>query len=362
MNVVSFFTGAGGLDLGFMQAGFDVKMCVEREAVFCETLRHNHPHIPVIHADIMELTVERIWEETKEREFDVFIGGSPCQSFSTMGKKQGFLDSRGLAMLKYASLIEAARPKMFVIENVLGFAQSVVAERPESDAPFVQDIEAEAFPMSAIDFLGRHVPQYHLRHEIVNSATFGVPQKRLRIILIGTRKDISEEGFVLPERQHAPEIPVGEILERLKDVPHDHVHYSPKTDRWMRMIPQGGGNWRDLPPEILPEAMGGAFLSGGGKTGFFRRIRFDRPAPTLLTSPVQKSTLLGHPFEHRPLSIQEYQAIQTFPDDYVVKGTIAQRYTQLGNAVPVRMARAIAGEMAAYLEKLQIEGKECRNT
>lgn len=352
MNVVSFFTGAGGLDLGFMQAGFDVKMCVEREAVFCETLRHNHPEIPIIHADIMDLTVERIWEETQEKTFDVFIGGSPCQSFSTMGKKRGFLDERGLAMLKYASLIEEAKPKMFVIENVLGFAQSIVDEMPESDASFVRKIAPEAFPMSAIDFLGQHVPHYHLRHEVVNSASYGVPQKRLRIILVGTRKDVAAEGFALPQVSPKKEIPVREILERLQHVSHEHANYSPKTERWMRLIPEGGGNWRDLPSEMQQEAMGGAYLSGGGRTGFFRRIRADRPSPTLLTSPVQKSTLLGHPFEHRPLSVQEYQAIQTFPDEYVVKGTLAQRYTQLGNAVPVRMAQEIAGHLAAYLKDL----------
>ena len=116
------------------------------------------------------------------------------------------------------------------------------------------------------------------------------------------------------------------------------------------MIPKGGGNWRNLPEEIVEKAMGGAYTSGGGKVGFFRRIKIDEPSPTLLTSPVQKSTNIGHPFEDRPLSIQEYLAIQEFPLDYKIAGRINNKYTQIGNAVPVKLAHIIGSAIYDFLK------------
>ena len=98
-------------------------------------------------------------------------------------------------------------------------------------------------------------------------------------------------------------------------------------------------------------AMGGAFKSGGGKTGYFRRIKANEPSPTLLTSPIQKSTNIGHPYEDRPLSIEEYLAIQGFPEGYIINGTINDQYTQIGNAVPVKVAQVLGSKLIDILEK-----------
>ena len=89
------------------------------------------------------------------------------------------------------------------------------------------------------------------------------------------------------------------------------------------MVPEGG-NWRDLPEDIIPIAMGGAYKSGGGKVGFYRRLSYDQPSPTVVTSPVQKATMMCHPTQNRPLSVKEYARIQQFPDDWVFTGTQLQ--------------------------------------
>lgn len=101
---------------------------------------------------------------------------------------------------------------------------------------------------------------------------------------------------------------------------------------------------------LLKKQWGGAYNSGGGKVGFFRRIKIDEPAPTLLTSPHQKSTNLGHPYEDRPLSVEEYLEIQGFPQNYKIAGTLLDQYTQIGNAVPIKLAYALGVAIRKTLE------------
>ena len=112
------------------------------------------------------------------------------------------------------------------------------------------------------------------------------------------------------------------------------------------MIPEGG-NWKDLPKDIIPIAMGGAYESGGGKVGFYRRLSYSQPAPTITTAPAQKATMLCHPTQDRPLSIKEYARIQQFPDEWIFVGTTAAKYKQIGNAVPIGLARAIGEAIIA---------------
>jgi DNA (cytosine-5)-methyltransferase 1 len=102
-----------------------------------------------------------------------------------------------------------------------------------------------------------------------------------------------------------------------------------------------GQNWRDLPPDLQPLAMGESFHSGGGKTGFYRRLAWDKPSPTLVTRPNMKATDLCHPEELRPLSVEEYAALQTFPKGYVFAGSLDDQYRQIGNAVPCAFGKVI---------------------
>ena len=114
----------------------------------------------------------------------------------------------------------------------------------------------------------------------------------------------------------------------------DHIDFSEKRLKYIKML-KPGENWRNLPKELQPEAMGNSYHLGGGKTGFYRRLDWDSPSPTVVTHPAMPATELAHPTENRPLSIQEYKRIQEFPDDWVIEGSLLDKYKQIGNAVPV---------------------------
>lgn len=351
LKAISFFSGAGGLDMGMHEAGFDIRLCLEIEKKYCDTLKTNHPDWNVKNGDIMEYNKEKIYKEAEleiTEEVDLMIGGSPCQSFSTAGKRQAFEDVRGKAMLKYAELIQEVNPRAFLLENVKGLLSAALKHRKlEERGSNFEPLSDEEKPGSALAYLLKYFEEYSVKLQTINAADFGVAQKRQRVILVGVRNDLKKD-FKFPDATHNLDgsnnknkwVSVEDILNDLKSKvnEHHHVTYSQERLKYMKMIPKGGGNWRDLPVDVVKDAMGGAYNSGGGKVGFFRRVKLNEPAPTLLTSPHQKSTNLGHPIEDRPLSIEEYLAIQGFPLDYKVSGTINDQYTQIGNAVPVRLA------------------------
>lgn len=364
---VSFFAGAGGLDMGMKRAGFDIKLAVELENIYCETLSNNMPGLNVKQGDIMTYNKSKIYKEARiqrNKEIDLMFGGSPCQSFSTAGNRQAFSDPRGQAMLKFAELVSEVQPKMFLLENVRGLLSAALKHRPINqrgkEAP---EYEEDEIPGSAIAYLFSKFVGYKVKPKLFNAADYGVPQTRERVFIVGVREDI-EKVFEFPEPTHSengaggklPWVTFGDLLKKMHVEEHHHAPYTPERLKYMRLIPKGGGNWRDLHAygeDVVREAMGGAFESGGGKVGFYRRISVDKPAPTVLTSPNQKSTNLGHPFEDRPLSIEEYLAIQEFPEGFQVAGTLPQQYIQIGNAVPVRLGEVLGKSIRVFLESAE---------
>lgn len=365
-KAVSFFSGAGGLDTGMMQAGFDIRLTIEIEETFCETLRTNHPGMNVLHGDIMEYSRERIYREAninEDEEIDFLFGGSPCQSFSTAGKRRAFSDPRGQAMLKFAELVRTVRPKVFLLENVRGLLSAALKHRPLNQrGDGFPPLEEKELPGSALNFLLGQFSGYNINYRLVNAADYGVPQTRERVFFVGVRNDLRRR-FEFPDKTHDAEgqnglnnwVTFGQMLQEIDFHQHHYLEYSPERLRFMRMIPPGGGNWRNLPEEIRREAMGGAYESGGGKVGFYRRINVNKPAPTMLTSPIQKSTNLGHPYEDRPLSIEEYLAVQQFPKGYRVAGSLSDQYVQIGNAVPVGLAKILGSSIMITLEQIKLE-------
>src|SRR5699024_5327133 len=233
----------------------------------------------------------------------------------------------------YIDLINEIRPKFFVLENVKGLLSAalehVTLEDRKKNKNEGVPLRPEQEQGSAFRFILNRINGYKVHYKVLNSADYGVPQKRERVFLIGILND--DEGnplcdYSFPEKTHSKTGNVGETLfdfennlekwvsfqkatSHLNSLNMHYQNYSEKRLRYMEMIPRGGGNWRDLRvygEDIVREAMGGAYNSGGGKVGFFRRLKANEPSPTLLTSPAQNSTNLGHPFEDRPLSIEEY--------------------------------------------------------
>ena len=203
---------------------------------------------------------------------------------------------------------------------------------------------------------------YNVTFNLYNSANFGSPQIRERVVITCT-KSPNPVPYLRPT--HSNEEVFG--LERwrtfrdavagLDPARCDHIDFSEKRLKYIKML-KPGENWRNLPKELQPEAMGNSYHLGGGKTGFYRRLDWDSPSPTVVTHPAMPATELAHPTENRPLSIQEYKRIQEFPDDWVIEGCLLDKYKQIGNAVPVGLGRAIGRTIAAHRQGVETAAPE----
>jgi DNA (cytosine-5)-methyltransferase 1 len=143
----------------------------------------------------------------------------------------------------------------------------------------------------------------------------------------------------------------------LLDPNPEYIPYAESRLKYLRLL-KAGQNWRYLPDDLKQEAMGGAYNSGGGKVGFYRRLSWDKPSPTVTTSPHQKATDMCHPEQLRPLSVRECARIQTFPDDWIFYGSTASKYRQIGNAVPVLLGKAIGEHIHKLLKGEEVQRKE----
>jgi DNA (cytosine-5)-methyltransferase 1 len=144
-----------------------------------------------------------------------------------------------------------------------------------------------------------------------------------------------------------PWVTVQDVLNEIDDQDPEAARFPESRLKYYRML-SAGENWKNLPLSIQKKAMGKSWFSGGGKTGFYRRLALDRPSPTLVTTPTMPATDLCHPTELRPLSIAEYRAIQTFPASFTLAGRTTDKYRQLGNAVPVAFSRAVAKHLLDF--------------
>ena len=313
ITAIELFAGAGGLALGLEKAGIKTLAYVEFDKACCETLKANRPEWNVICDDIHNVD----FTEYKNK-IDIVSGGFPCQAFSYAGKKLGFEDTRGTLFHEFARCIQEVNPKMFLAENVRGLVSHDKGRTLETI-------------LAVFESLG-----YKTQYRVLNAAFYGVGQKRERIVIIGIRNDLPIE-FSYPE----PEERMTTLREALKDCPKSiGEEYSEKKKKVLKLVP-AGGCWVDLPEEVAKEYMGKSYYSGGGKRGMARRISWDEPCLTLTCSPSQKQTERCHPEETRPFTVREYARIQSFPDDWSFSGGKGDQYKQIGNAVPVEMARRV---------------------
>lgn len=339
---ISLFSGAMGLDLGLEKAGIDIKLCQDFDESCYKTMLINNK--PAMTGDIRKIDSSTILEASGLKKGNVFLlcGGPPCQPFSTAGKRLGINDPRGSLFMDYVRMVNEIRPRFFVFENVKGLT-SIAVDKGGEPGEVLNIILAEFQKIG-----------YKTVHAVLDAVYYGVPQFRERLIILGSR---DHEDIYLPapthfQRHQLPDMrwrTLGEAIKDLEDNPGPCTNFSEERLKFLRLVPEGG-NWRDLPKEIQPIAMGGAWESGGGKAGFYRRLSYAQPSPTVVTSPVQKATMMCHPTKDRPLSVKEYARIQQFPDDWMIEGTISNQYKQIGNAVPVGLAEAIGKALISVAE------------
>ena len=322
-SFIEVCAGCGGLSKGFIDAGFQPLLINEIDKTACETLKKNHP----VHENrISEGSMTEL--SLRGRSPDVLMGGVPCQAFSHAGERKGLEDPRGQLILEFNRLVNECRPKLLLVENVKGLVTH--------DKGKTLDSLTELFSNGGL---------YEIQYKVLNAGNYGVPQKRERIIIVGTRSDLNLK-YEFPS-------PVSEkvfLKDALKNVPpSEGERYSEDKKRVLEMVPPGGC-WVDLPEEIQKAYMGKAFNSGGGRRGMARRLSMEEQCLTLTTSPAQKQTERCHPMETRPLTVREYARIQTFPDDYEFCGSMSKKYKQIGNAVPVTLADHLAQSVKKTLE------------
>lgn len=364
-NAISLFSGAMGLDLGIERAGFDIRVCVEMDKWAVETI-HANTDIPVINADINNVSTEEILRVANLRQEDVtlVVGGPPCQAFSTAGRQRGLADFRGNVILQYLRVVSDIRPEYFILENVRGILSAKLNAVPDE---YKEYEKIKDFKGSVLEFITSQFKElgYSISYALLDAANYGVPERRERVVIIGhlgARIPIpspthSKEGIHGTQRWVTLRDVIGdmELRQDLRFIP-----LRAKSVEYMKMLTEGQ-NWRDLPPKMAEQAMGKAYFLTGGKTGFLRRLSFDEPSPTLVTSPTMPATLLCHPTQLRPLSIEEYARIQQFPDSWKFRGRIETIYKQIGNAVPVGLGYAVGRQiMKSILGELD-NREEVRN-
>ncbi len=313
LTSIELFAGGGGSALGFHNAGFTPVLLSENNKDCVQTLRNNLDCL-VDPRDVREI-------DFRGMNPDIVVGGFPCQSFSYIGKRKGMEDARGELYLELLRCVSETRPSIFIGENVKGL---VTHHRGATLNIILNDFRK----------LG-----YTLNYKVLNAYNYSVPQKRERVFIVGTREDINPFDFPEP---HSEKV---NLREALKDVPFSvGQSYSAKKKKVLELVPQGK-YWTCLPEDILIDYAGEKKASErhkGGTTRMARRLAWDKPAYTLLCSPQGKITDQCHPDETRPLRIREYARIQTFPDSWEFYGSTTSQYKQIGNAIPIKLAEAIA--------------------
>ena len=370
---MSFFSGALGLDLGLEKAGFHPLSYNEIEKKFCQTIKVNRPKVHLYDCDIRELSSKKLLENhnLKKGELFAITGGPPCQAFSTAGKRQGLNDQRGNVFLHFIDLIKGLMPKYAIIENVRGLLSVPLKHRPhhkrgKDHPPLTKEESAGGALLDIISRLKKI--GYQLSFTLYNTANFGIPQIRERIIILASREG-REIPYMAPshsseDRLLSPWNTVRDIIWDLRNSRKlEYVNFPEKRLKYYRLL-KAGQNWRHLPDKLQKEALGKSYYAGGGKTGFLRRLDWNRPSPTLVTHPAMPATDLCHPCKERPLSVEEYMRIQTFPDDYILSGNTLDKYKQLGNAVPCKFGKIIGKHLIDFdkgkLKKINTDGKLSR--
>ncbi len=305
MNIVSLFSGAGGFDLGLIQAGHRVIWANDIDEDAYTTYRNNIGDHAIC-GDIADIPLEDI------PEADVVIGGFPCQGFSLANMLRAPDDSRNELYVYFRRIVNARRPRYFLAENVRGLLS---LDKGRIIKQIVEDFSNAG---------------YRVKYQVFNMANYGVPQGRVRVIIVGTRNDLPDEcDFQFPEPTH-DKSNWNSIGEALKDIPEP-----------------------DDPDSKLKNHICSQYKVTNRNFTGHRTTDPNKPSPTILARGNGKGGVcaIQHPHNHRRMSVRESALIQTFPLDFEFFGRMNSMYRQVGNAVPPHFARML-GDKLSELEPL----------
>ncbi|WP_338468001.1 DNA cytosine methyltransferase [Novosphingobium sp. ZN18A2] len=352
----SLFSGAMGLDLGLEEAGGACVFANEIDKGAIATMRLNRPEMPIFDDSIENLTQRKFTEMSgiAAGELDLLAGGPPCQSFSVYGNREGTLDPRGQMVFEYLRMVRELKPKTFLMENVRGLhSMPLVPKKRTNDVNDFEIWMSEKGSLLQELLKGFTQAGYQAQAFLVNSANYGAPQIRERLMILGNRLG-GQASMPKPTHSNRPEDRLPPFTSLRDVIGKDFcdpcpelMNFSARKLRYLSMVPPGG-NWRSLPVDIQKESMGKSWYLKGGRSATWRRLSWDFPSPTVVTMPNHASTSMCHPDDLRALTVGECAAIQEFPSDWKFAGTTAEKYRQIGNAVPVRLGK-VAGDAIAKL-------------
>ena len=322
---MDLFAGAGGMSLGFDNAGFKNLLAVEFNKDFAETYKKNFPRHNLIVDDIKNVTEKQIYDIIKNEKVDVIIGGPPCQGFSIAGNiGRNFIDDdRNRLFKEFVRFVKIIKPRVFVLENV-------AAMEKHNKGKTIKEI------VSSFKEIG-----YDIKYKVLNAVNYGVPQERRRIFIVGT---LGENNFEYPHEinkivtvkdaiDDLPKLKNGETSE----IPnHTAMKHSAQMLEKMSYV-SDGGNRNDIPEDLRP------------KSGDSRKyIRYNSKKPSFcVTGDMRK---IFHYSQNRALTCRELARLQTFPDSFVFLGNTGKVQQQIGNAVPVLLANKIALQVKEVLD------------
>ncbi|MBR6032071.1 MAG: DNA cytosine methyltransferase [Bacteroidaceae bacterium] len=326
MAVISLFSGAGGLDLGFHRAGFITAVANEYDSKICPTYRHNFPFVHLIEGDIKQINAGRF-----PIHVDGIIGGPPCQSWSEGGAKRGFDDPRGQLFLEYIRILETTQPYFFVAENVSGML-----------AP--RHAQAVAVFMQSFQNAGEH--GYDVQLRMLNAMDYEVPEDRKRIFFVGFRKDLRIKDFEYPcpiAHKQTLRDAIWDLRETaIPALEHNHSNGDACIVDNHEYYVSG----------YSPIFMSRNRVRGWDEQGFTvqasgRQCQLHPQAPAMeLIAPGRRRFVLGSEHLYRRMTVREVARVQTFPDDFhFVYDDVNYGYKMIGNAVPVNLAFHLARQI-----------------
>lgn len=341
--VAELFCGCGGTSLGFEMAGFETVLGCDIHTPSIQTFQANHPNCSTITGDIKKVNPIIIKELLNGRQLDILIGGIPCQGFSLNNRKRHENDDRNFMYKEFARFVEVLQPKVVVLENVSGM---------RSTGSFVTDIEKHLSKIGGMK----------VKSKLLYAPDYGVPQKRLRLVFVGIKG--SEFNFEDIIKTHGPEtekpyVTIKEAIGDLASLKPKESNKKYKTEpfsdyqKLMRINTNGSVTNHTAPnhPKATVEKIKNTKPGEPMYERFRQRIRLDWEilSPTQVSGGIRPQFQLGHPEDARGLTIRERCRIQSFPDDFIVKGGTVQARVQTGNAVPPLLAKAVGLAIKKYL-------------
>jgi len=331
--VVSFFSGCGGLDLGFRKAGFKIVLANDNCRYAADTYTANHKNVEFVTDDIRNLTAKKLKKILREKgvtKIDVVIGGPPCECFTRLNNNNLKTDDERNKLFKdYLRLVEALKPQIVLMENVPD-----MLVRKDHEGNCFKDLIYEGFEKMG----------YSVSHKILEADKYGVPERRKRVFFIASNNGI-EPTFPKEKRKR---VTVGDALKKIQKAKrlknHEITENTPKVKRRIKLIPPGG-YYKDLPRHLKVKKIRNGKLVVAKRYGsYFRRLKSDEPSIT-----ISKNYLI-HPTKDRYLTNREKATIHTFPLNYEFVGTRAQVSKMIADSVPPKLAFILAKHIKKMLE------------